>query len=119
MLKYYVIACGIELLPIQYALAGTSFAVDQFNAVSSELLTHCLNQDFQFRACDKASTADQLVLFSDRKDAERFIRQMIKVNYCGYFADKNDTPTKAGNMVTAELGKIEAALKTSLGLQNQ
>lgn len=72
MPKYYVVAGGIELLPVQYALAGTSFAVDQFDTVSSELLQHCLNQEFKFRACEYANTADNLVLFSNKKDAERF-----------------------------------------------
>lgn len=72
MPKYYVIAGGIEVLSVKYALAGASFAVDQFDTVSSELLQHCLNQEFKFRCCDQARTVDQLVLFSDKKDAERF-----------------------------------------------
>ena len=72
MPKYYVVAGGIELLPVQYALAGYSFAVDQFDTVSSELLTHCLNQEFQFRTCEGANTVNKLALFSDKKDAERF-----------------------------------------------
>jgi len=58
--------------------------------------------------CDKPST---ILLIPVSQENASIICQMIKVNYCSYFADKHGKPTAAAKLITAELDKMYRALQ--------